>query len=118
LITGWVTEGGIPTIELKIAGSQYPGIIDTGFNGDVELPEELQAFVNARFICRAKAQLAGGITIADELYLVDFPFDGDTIRAHATFAPSRDILIGTGLLRSYRLTINFVAGTVRLQRLG
>jgi predicted aspartyl protease len=117
LITGKVTDGGVPTISLKIAGSLYSVVIDTGFNGDLELPRELKGPVNARFFCRAKSLLAGGVIIEDELYLVEFPFDGNTIRAHATFVDGKDILIGTHLLRHYRLSINFVARTVRLQRL-
>lgn len=117
MITGKVTEGGVPTVALKIAGSVYPGIIDTGFNGDLELPEDLRRPVNPRYLCRAESLLAGGIIVEDELYLVDFPFDGNTVRAHATFVDGNDILIGTHLLRNYRLSINFVARTVRLQRL-
>jgi hypothetical protein len=51
------------------------------------------------------------------VYAVDFPFDGRTVEAEATFSDSEDILLGTRLLRNYRLSINFVARTVRLQRL-
>jgi len=117
LITGTVTLDGVPTIALHVAGSTYSGVIDTGFNGDLELPERLRSQVNARLLCRAKSLLAGGITIDEELYLVDFPFDGKRFRSHATFVDGEDILIGTRLLRDYRLSINFVARTVRLQRL-
>src|SRR5205823_418837 len=99
LITGTVTEGGVPAIPVTIASALYSGIIDTGFNGDVELPLKLRDEVNARFFCRAKSLLAGGITIEDDLYIVDFPFDGKTVRAHATFVQGTDILIGTRLLR-------------------
>lgn len=34
----------------------------------------------------------------------------------ATFAPGREILVGTRLLRDYRLEIDFVARTLLLER--
>jgi hypothetical protein len=52
----------------------------------------------------------------EDLYLVDFPFDSQSMTALASFAPVRDILIGTRLLRDYRLEIDFPARTVRLER--
>jgi hypothetical protein len=48
---------------------------------------------------------------------VEFPFDGEVLAAEATFVPDDSILIGTGLMSQYRLTIDFVAGTVLLERL-
>jgi hypothetical protein len=47
---------------------------------------------------------------------VDFPFDGQTVTAQATFVPGGEILIGTHFLRQYRLEINFVHRTVLLER--
>ena len=52
MITGTVTDDGIPMIMLPVAGQLWRGIIDTGFNGDLELPESLRSLVNARFIGR------------------------------------------------------------------
>jgi predicted aspartyl protease len=72
LITGTVTKDGVPIVKIVVAGAQYPGIIDTGFNGDLELPDQLRSQVNARFICRAESLLAGGITVDDEVFLVEF----------------------------------------------
>ena len=50
MIEGTVTIDGMPTVSLSVAGRTWPATVDTGFNGDVELPEELRSFVNARFI--------------------------------------------------------------------
>ena len=41
MIRGTVTQDGEPTIYLQIGGKKWPAIIDTGFNGDLELPESL-----------------------------------------------------------------------------
>ena len=114
MITGTVTEDGVPVIILLVAGQVWQGIIDTGFNGDLELPEGLRSSVHARFIGRMTASLASGQHSEEDLYLVDFPFDGQRVEAEATFVSDQEILIGTHLLRSYRLAIHFPARTVLL----
>jgi hypothetical protein len=43
LIVGVVTEDGVPAIELEAGGERWQAIIDTGFNGEVELPERLRS---------------------------------------------------------------------------
>ena len=60
--------------------------------------------------------LAGGQMIEEDVYLVDFPFDGKVIQAETTFVADHQILIGTRLLREYRLQIDFVSQTVELER--
>lgn len=45
-----------------------------------------------------------------------FPFDGEVIDANVTFVSGDKILIGTQMLRKYRLEVDFPAGTVVLQR--
>jgi len=118
VIQGHVTEEVIPIIMLPITTETWPAVIDTGFNGDLELPVQLRALVNPRFLLRERSFLAGGQTIVEDVFLVDFPFDGQMIAAEATFAPGGEILIGTHFLRQYRLTIDFVARTVILGRVG
>lgn len=116
MILGGVSDDGIPTITISIDGEDWSAIIDTGFNGDLELPERLRAQVNARYTGQVSSVLAGGQTIDEDAYLVDFPFDGDLVRATATFVQSSQILMGTNLLREYRLQIKFVSRTVELER--
>ena len=54
--------------------------------------------------------------LEETVYLVDFPFDDKVIEAEATFVPSSEMLIGTHLLREYRLLINFASRTVEFER--
>jgi predicted aspartyl protease len=115
VITGTVTPEGVPHIHLEVAGQAWPGIIDTGFNGDVELPAQLQDAINAQYLGRITSVLGGGQRVEEDLYLVDFPFDGQVYVLEATFALSAEILIGTHLLRQYRLTIDFPRRTVQLE---
>jgi len=116
VILGVVSVHGLPTIILPIAGRDWPATIDTGFNGDLELPDVLRDPLNAHFVGRATAALAGGQSVEEDLYLVDFPFDGRILQAEATFVSGNRILIGTRLLREYSLQINFVSRTVQLER--
>jgi predicted aspartyl protease len=118
VIVGNVSADGVPTISVPIAGHKWVAIIDTGFNGDLELPQTLRGSVNARLVGRVMSALAGGQTIEEDAFQVDFPFDGRTVRADATFVDSPEILIGTHLLRRHRLTINFVAKTMKIVRVG
>ena len=62
----------------------WPSIIDTGFNGDLELRESLRQSLNARFIGRTSSLLGGGQSVEEDVYLVDFPFDDRTVHAEAT----------------------------------
>jgi predicted aspartyl protease len=116
VILGTVSTDGVPTIPLSIANQDWLAIIDTGFNGDLELPEGLRNAVNARHVGRVISALAGGQTIEEDVYLVEFPFDGQLLHAEATFVSGSQILIGTHLLREYSLQIDFVRKTVQLER--
>ena len=116
MIQGIVDEKGLPVITLVIGGQEWKATIDTGFNGDLELPYALGPSVNPRFFGQGLSLLAGGQSLEEEHYLVDFPFDGRLVRALATFVSGDEILIGTHLLIDYRFMIDFPAGEVNLER--
>ena len=116
MLRGVVSAEGVPTITLTIAGKDWLATIDTGFNGDLELPEELRAVLHARYIGRSTAALAGGQSVEEDSFIVEIPFDGQTVQAESTFVVGSGILIGTHLLREYSLRIDFVSKTVFLER--
>ena len=60
--------------------------------------------------------LAAGLSISEEYFRVQFPFDGQVVAVDATFAPGNTILIGTHLLKDHRLEIDFPARTVKIER--
>lgn len=117
MIEGIVTDDGVPAIETEVGGERCQAIIDTGFNGELELPERLRSFVNPQFVGRATSLLAANQRIEEDVFLVDFPFDDRVIRSQATFAPGDTILIGTGMLRDYRLHIDFPARIVVIEKI-
>ena len=116
MIRGTVSTDGVPMIILPIASQNWRVTIDTGFNGDLELPESLRNSLNARYVGQVTPALAGGQSIEESVYLVDFPFDGRVMQAEVTFVANHEILIGTHLLREHRLLVNFVSQTVELER--
>src|SRR4051812_48881697 len=115
MIRGIVNSEGVPEISLIVADREWPTVIDTGFNGDLELPESLRANVNARYTTDIVSLLAGGQELTESAYDVDFPFDDRLVTAEATFVGHSGILLGTHMLSEYRLTIDFVARTVLLE---
>jgi predicted aspartyl protease len=116
MLAGTLSADGVPVIDIPVAGRVWRAVIDTGFNGDLELPEALKIAVDARFLCRIRSLLAGGHIIEEDNYLVQFPFDGHVVAAEATFSPGDEILIGTHLLQHYRLQIDFARRRVVLER--
>lgn len=116
MIAGQISQVKIPTISLEVAGVTYLAVIDTGFNGYLELPSGLRSVLPSRYTGRVKSLLAGGQCIEEETYLVHFPFDGEVIEANVTFVDGEKILVGTQMLRNHRLEIDFPAGTVVLQQ--
>ena len=116
MIEGTVSEQGVPSIELEIAGRRWVAVIDTGFNGDLELPAALRNDLAGQFVGRVTSLLAADQAIEEDLYLVDFPFDGEVLRTEATFATVNEVLVGTRLLRHHRLEIDFPNRTVAIER--
>jgi predicted aspartyl protease len=115
-MTGEVDPRGSPILRLHIAGREWIAVIDTGFDGELELPAALSDHFHKSPSGPTRTTLGGGRVVDEELFLVDFPFDGDVIPAEAVFAPVDEILIGTTMLLSYRLEINFVTRTVVLEK--
>jgi hypothetical protein len=60
LIAGAVSADGVPVIPIAIVNREWRAMIDTGFNGDLELSDALRPFVSRRFVGRTWFLLAAG----------------------------------------------------------
>lgn len=116
MITGIVTEDSVPLIHISVGDRLWPAVIDTGFNGWLELPDSCRDVVNPLFLGRIVSELAGGVKIEEDAFSVEFPFDGDFIESEVTFVDSDALLIGTALLANHHLEIDFPAKAVSLER--
>ena len=99
-----------------MAGQNRTALRDTGFNGDLPLPEDLRNLVNPRPHARQKAVLATGESIEEDVFLIELDFDGQLSKSEVTFAQVDEVVIGTHLMRHHRLEINFVTKIVLLER--
>lgn len=116
MIEGTVTVDGIPQINIEVDGNNWVAVIDTGFNGDLELPQSLQNELEAVYVGKVRSTLAAGQTVEEPCYRVKFPFDGDLCDAQATFVDNETILIGTRMLQFHRLTIDFPQRMLKIER--
>lgn len=116
MITGSVLPDGEPVIDISVAGQLWTAVIDTGFNGGLQLPDVLFEPLKPQFIGRVTSLLAAGQSVSEDCYTVQFLFDGRVVSTDATFVQDTFILVGTKLLRDHRLDINFKACTVLLDR--
>ena len=117
MITGIVTEDGVPLIRVMVNHQEWPAIVDTGFNGGLELPAACRDSVKPEWLGRVVSVLAGGMKVEEDAYRVAVPFDGEVLETEATFVESDTILIGTRLLSNHRLEIDFPAGNLCLERI-
>ena len=116
MIAGFVDRAGIPFIPLRVGGQEILGIVDSGFNGDLELPRSIRQSLSARYCGRVKSRLAGGQSLTEHCYLVEMEFDGTELEVEVTFADSESALIGTRLMQEHLLQIDFVRRSVALTR--
>jgi clan AA aspartic protease len=116
MISGTVTASGTPIIQKVIGGQTWDAIVDTGFNGYLELPESLYSALSPQYLFDSVSMLAAGQTVVEQLFEVQITFDGMPITAEVTFAPDSQILLGTALLQAHRLDINFKTATVLIER--
>ena len=116
MIHGFVDDVGVPMIPLRIADSDLFGIVDSGFNGDLELPDKLRETTPAQYQGTLKSHLAGGQTITEHWYLIEMQFDEQWVEVVTTFAPTEMALVGTRLMQDHYLQIDFVHRTVTLKR--
>lgn len=107
---------GIPRITVEVGGVSWSAIIDTGFNGGLELPASLMDALNPEPAGRVLSELAGGQFVEEDAWFIDFDFDGETLDVEAMFVDSDEILIGTQVLESHRLEIDFPRGRVTVVR--
>lgn len=107
MIRGFVSEDGTPYIRMPLADREWLAVVDTGFNGYLELPLVLKTSLQPTYFARGKAQLAGGQNVVEDIYTVDIWFDERRVEAFVTFVDTSEILLGTAMLRDHHLEVDF-----------
>ncbi|MBI1345502.1 hypothetical protein GC163_04365 [bacterium] len=117
MIRGIVNHDRVPVISLTIANRDFFALVDTGFNGSLELPADLMPLLSASRLGTAISELAGGRRVSEDLYLVSLEFDGVPCQVSATFSQDAGVLIGTELLSKHRLCVDFVNRQVEIHQI-
>lgn len=92
--------------EFKTVG--YGAIFDSGFSGDVVLPQSMAVDIGLKSGGVAEIELADGSTMIVELYLCKVEI-GDIIQEAATIIMGSEVLIGMGLMKPFDVCLR--AGT-------
>ena len=99
---------------LKDTSFDSPAIVDTGFNGYLSVPQKLADRSGWYFLGYEEYEIATGEKVRQKVYLGKIIFDGKEMESYILTSKSRDVLIGTKLLKDRVLTVNFKLRKVRI----
>ena len=118
MLQGRVTHHGEPVVPIQLFfrkhPTQFPAVVDTGFNGYLSVPKRLLIQVGWQAIGTEKFEIATGAIVEQAIYLGEAIFDGKRGPVYTVATDAEDILIGTKLLRGKILTVNFKTRQVRI----
>jgi clan AA aspartic protease len=97
------------TLQGRYASSTVEAIVDTGFNGQLSVPDALMQRLGFLQYGIQQATFADGRSAVEKLYLVDVQWVGRPVRCIAGASQLPDCLIGTELLEGHTLTVDFGA---------
>jgi clan AA aspartic protease len=103
-----------PRVRVALHSASTPGlaiefVVDTGFAGDLTLPETAVIALGFTFRRRIDANLADDSVVPMDLYEADITWEGKTRRVGVLATGARPLL-GTALLDGHDLTIRFAQG--------
>ena len=98
--------------EYKTAG--YGAIFDSGFSGDVVLPQSMAVDIGLKSGGVAEVELADGSTMIVELYLCKVKI-GDIIQEAATIIMGSEVLIGMGLMTPFDVCLRAATSEVIIE---
>jgi predicted aspartyl protease len=116
MVHGALRPTGSPVVPIEIAGQTLEAVLDTGFEGGLQLLVAFAGVVNPIFRVHQPTQYADGRIELVPIFDVVVVFDGQPCVMRTQFADSDEIMLGVDALKDYRLEINFVAGSVLLER--
>lgn len=112
MLKGIVNDRDEPVVRLHLVSSNershlHPVIIDTGFNGNLSVPERLAQRYGWPWIGNESYEIATGDVVEQKVFLGEIRWFGSPQQVYAVVSHADDILMGTRLLRQHQLNINF-----------
>ena len=119
VLKGIVNDREEPVVNLHLVSSKghshrHPVIIDTGFNGNLSVPEKLAKRYGWPWIGNESYEIATGDVVEQKVFLGEIRWFGVQQQVYAVASHADDILMGTRLLRDRQLNINFRAKKLQI----
>lgn len=118
MIKGKISSNNEPLISLKLKGpvrtKQVLAVIDTGFKGYLAVPKNIIIEQGWQLIGSEKYEIATGALETFNVFLGEIEWENKSRPVYALVTNSKDILIGTKLLKDSILTINFCTKKVKI----
>ena len=112
MLNGIVNDRDEPVVSLHLISSKghahrHAVIIDTGFNGNLSVPEKLAKRYGWLWIGNESYEIATGDVVEQKVFLGEIRWFGNQEQVYAVVSHADDILMGTRLLRQHQVNINF-----------
>ncbi len=111
MLKGFVNQYDEPIVPIELVLRSKPqsfqAIIDTGFNGYLNVPKNLVHGSTWYFAGIEEYEIATGERVKQQVYIGNVLFDQQLLQLYIVTSNSNDILIGTKLLKSKILEISF-----------
>ncbi len=121
MIQGYFDASGHPKIKIVVGGIrmqvEIEALIDTGFDGKVSIPSIIATQLGLELISLEWVELADGSIISSLIFKGQATLGGQTLEVEMMLTDADEALIGTGLLASYRLEIDFVNRTIKIKEI-
>jgi len=115
-LEGYIDDVLSPRLKVKVSGLrgiiELDAIVDTGFNGDLCIPVTLAVQLGLVLEYVHEVELADGSRKRVPVYSCDAELNGLKMRAEVILTDGTDALIGANMLKTLRLTIDYIAGKV------
>ena len=120
MIQGTIRSTGTPILPLKLLGkgteATVEGILDTGFDGFLCLPIPLAVSLGLELMDVTTSELADGTVVEDDLVFAGrAEWDGGVQVVPVLLTRADEVLIGTGLLKGYRVELDYDANNLRIE---
>lgn len=116
---GFVNDDLEPIIEIELISKEKNAktfaIIDTGFNGYLCLAENMIDKMDLVYIGTDYFEVGTGEIVENDVFMGKIIFDDRECEVLVVLSTSADNLIGTSLLRTKTLFIDFVEGKVEIK---
>ena len=113
MILGFVLDL-TPRVKLTLRGQSsavtLDFVVDTGFEGEIALPRDIIAKVNAAYAGPQTIRLADGTFGKESRYIATIQWDGDNREVEILSLRTGVALLGVELLADNRLTIDLADG--------